>query len=131
MSEYMNESINTSPTRAFGVGGAINPHAAVKLNADGQLVAAVAGDAAIGIALGMTEVGQSEGTATVQIAGVGYWVAGAAVAAGDLLASDANGKAVKAAEGKFIVAQAMEAAGAIGELVPAQIIKAGYAPAAG
>lgn len=129
MSERMNESINLSPTRAYAVGGAINPHTAVKLNADGQLVAAVAGDAAIGIALGMTEAGQDSGVAHAQIAGVGYWEAGAAVAAGDLLASDANGCAVKAAEGKFIVAQAMEA-GAVGELVPAQIIKAGYAPAA-
>lgn len=130
MATCMTENINLSPTRAFEVGGAVNPHTAVKLDASGKLVAAAAGDAAIGIALGMTEAGQDSGAATVQIAGVGYWEAGAAVAAGDLLAADANGCAVKAAEGKFIVAQALGAA-AIGELVSAQIIKAGYAPAAG
>ena len=66
---------------------------------------------------------------TVQIKEQGVWTSGGAFAAGDLLASDASGRAVKAASGKFVLAVALEAASAEGETVKVQITKSGYAAA--
>ena len=65
---------------------------------------------------------------TVQVKDIGLWTVGAAVDAGALLMSDANGKAVAATAGKFVLAQALEAATAAGQVIHVQIIKAGYVP---
>lgn len=63
---------------------------------------------------------------TVQIRGAGYWLAGAALNAGDFLTSDASGQAIKAAKDKFIFAQALKNAAA-GEACEVLIIRCGYA----
>ena len=57
--------------------------------------------------------------------------AGEAVTAGDPLASDANGCAVKAAAEKFIVGYAMESATAADQIIHIQITKSGFVPKAG
>ncbi len=56
---------------------------------------------------------------------------GAAVTAGDPLASDAKGCAVKAEAEKFIVGYAMESATAAGQIIHIQITKSGFVPKAG
>ena len=54
--------------------------------------------------------------------------AGEAVAVGDELTTNAEGKAVKAAAGNFITAVALSAATEAGSVVKVQLIKAGYKP---
>ena len=57
-------------------------------------------------------------------------LAGAPAALNDLLLPEASGKLVKAASGNFILATALAAATAAGQVISVQIIKAGYAAAA-
>ena len=102
---------------------------AVKLTATGIALAA-AGEAAVGILIPETESPRMDDAVTVQVKDIGLVMTGAAVDAGDLLAADANGKLVKATEGQFIIAQALEAAADTDAVISAQICKAGYAPAA-
>lgn len=59
---------------------------------------------------------------------IGKWIAGEAVAVGDELTTNAEGKAVKAAAGNFITAVALSAATEAGSVVKVQLIKAGYKP---
>ena len=68
---------------------------------------------------------------TVQIKDRTLVQVGAAVTAGDPLASDANGCAVKAAAEKFIVGYAMESATAADQIIHIQITKSGFVPKAG
>ena len=89
---------------------------AAMLTKDGVAVAK-AGEAAIGIMIPETDSPKDIGLAMV----------GAAVEAGDLLASDANGKLIKAEAGAFIIAAALDAAAAADQVISVQIIKAGYA----
>lgn len=63
---------------------------AVKVNSAGQVVLCGAGETAIGILQNRPASGK---VATVMVAGVSKMVAGAPIAAGDLVASDAAGKA--------------------------------------
>ena len=63
---------------------------------------------------------------TVQIKDIGLWVTGDAISAGAELTPDANGAAVTAEEGAFILAIALESAAAEGAVIKAQVIKAGY-----
>ena len=62
----------------------------------------------------------------VQVKDIGVWKGGAAFAAGDLLASDATGLAVKATAGKFILGVALEDCSAKGQTVKVQITKLGF-----
>lgn len=61
-----------------------------------------------------------------QIKDIGAWKGGAAFAAGDPLASDANGLAVKATAGKFILGFALEDCSGKGQTVKVQITKSGF-----
>ena len=91
------------------------------INASGQVAVTGAGVAADGvIALGPSAQGRPCGLASFpgQIARV---MAGAAFANGALLEVDANGKAITQSAGK-IVAKALAAAGAAGDIVPALLI---------
>lgn len=129
---FIGTSINESPVVAAKAAAAISNGAmlAVAMGASGV---SVAGDgvAAVGLLIAETEATVAVGDdVTVQVKDIGLWKTGAAVAAGALLASDANGKATTAAAGKYIVAQALEAATAAGQVIRVQIIKAGYVPAA-
>lgn len=66
----------------------------------------------------------------VQIKDIGLMVASAAIAAGAEVMTDANGKAKTATAGKFIIGYALKAATAAGDIIPVQISKSGYKPAA-
>lgn len=94
---------------------------------EGKAVLPTAGAAPIGILLISSEDTLATGTeAAVQVSARGLWKAGAAFAAGELLAVDAEGLCQKAASGQFIYARALEAARAKGDIVKVQIINAGY-----
>lgn len=62
----------------------------------------------------------------MQVKDIGVWKGGAAFSAGDPLASDANGLAVKAAAGKFILGFALEDCSGKGQAVKVQITKSGF-----
>ena len=62
----------------------------------------------------------------VQVKDIGVWKGGAVFAAGDPLASDAEGLAVKATDGKFILGFALEDCAAKGQAVKVQITKSGF-----
>lgn len=125
---YNGSIINESATLAFNVknnltGGAFT---AVKLSDTGVATAA-AGDIPVGILTAEHELPiVTADEVTVQIKGITLWIVGENVAAGDLLATGADGVAMKATAGKFILAQALSN-GTTGEAIQVQIIKAGYA----
>lgn len=79
----------------------------------------------IGILAAETEAPIASGDdVNVVISGGAKWLTGEAVKAGDELASDADGKAVKATSGKVIFAQALGNAAA-GEAVDVLITRGG------
>lgn len=93
---------------------------------------ATAGAAAVGILLPDTEDKVAAGECvTVQIKDRTLIQTGGAIAAGDPVASDATGCAVKAEAEKFIVGYAMESATAAGQIIHIQITKSGFVPKAG
>lgn len=106
---------NLSPTRTFDfVGGIPEVFTAVELTANGVQTAG-----ASSIPVGIYNGGD------VNICGSTFWaVGGQSIAAGDLLSSDANGRAVKATSGSFAFAQAFENASA-SSVAQVQIIRAG------
>lgn len=100
---------------------------AVKFDTSGGIVkASTAGEATLGLLPAEQGNIAAGDDVTVQIKECGLWKAGAAVAAGALLTTDANGKAKTAAAGNFILAVALEAASAADEVIKVQICKAGY-----
>ena len=129
---YVGTTINPSPTVIFPANEAIAGARCVALAlSDGKLALPAAGAMALGISIGETDANVTAGTEiTVQIKDIGKWIAGEAISAGDELATDAAGKAVKATEGDFIVGTALSAVTAAGSLVQVQISKSGYKPAA-
>lgn len=127
---YFGTNINESPVIVLQAGAKLESPQFLAVMADGKL--ATAGANAIGIitpdAEDLIEVGDE---LNVQVKDIGAWKAGGAVEMGDELSSDANGKAVKALDGNFITAIALGAATKADQIIPVQIIKAGYKPAAG
>jgi hypothetical protein len=87
---------------------------AVKVTADFTVDAAGAGEYAIGILQNKPEAADCE--AGVMRLGVSKAVAGAAFVVGAKLAADAAGALVTAGSGNHVVAIALEAAGAAGEI---------------
>ena len=121
-------AINPSPTVTFEAGADLSNarYCALALSG-GKLVLPAAGANVLGIAIGETdELVKTGEDVDVQIKDIGKWAAGEAISAGDELATDAAGKAVKATSGKFIVGIALTAASAAGTLVQVQIAKMGY-----
>lgn len=106
---------NLSPTRFFDVAESIPKFfTAVELTANG-IQTAGASSIPVGIFNG----------SDVNIIGATYWqVGGQSIVAGDLLASDENGLAIKATSGKFAFGQALENASA-SSVAEVQIIRAG------
>ena len=129
---YTNASINSSPTITGRAGSKLTGAScvAVKYDADGDIVLAGAGEMALGVTLPMADALEDGDAVTVLVTDIGLWTAGGAIARGDALASDANGKAVKATAGAFILGVALSEASKAGKTVRAQLIKAGYASAA-
>ena len=131
MATYFGTSINESPTIVMEVGTEIKGAQGIALMVDGGKVkAATKGVVAIGLSLFTNDENIAVGDdVDIQVKDIGKWVASGTIAVGDLLASDADGKAAKATEGDFVVATALSAAKASGDVIKVQIIKAGYLPA--
>ena len=120
--------INDSATICAPVKTAIKtgPFTAVSLGSGG---AVPCNDTLIPMGLTIAETPESLAVGEdvhVQVKDIGVWKSGAAFAAGDLLASDATGLAVKAAAGKFILGVALEDCSAKGQAVKVQITKLGF-----
>ena len=125
---YHGTGINDSATIVAKAAADITDGAfkAVKLTAAGIALCG-AGEAAVGILIPETESPKAGEDVNIQVKDIGLGMAGAAVAPGDLLASDADGKLIKAASGKFVIAQALEAAAEADRIISVQLCKAGYA----
>ncbi len=123
---YVSTVINESPV--FALTAAVDFEAgavAVTLTDDGAAIAA-AGEAAVGIVLPSESGVEAGDIITVQVKDICRWTAGGAFSAGELLSSDANGAAVAASSGDYILARALEAASEAGAMAQVQIIHAGY-----
>lgn len=129
---YFGTGINESPTIVLPAGEEIQDARGIALVIkEGGVVKPEAGANVIGISVIETEdmVVQGEDV-TVQIKDIGKWVAGEKIVIGTELATDAEGKAVAASDGDFIVAVALSNAAEAGSWVKVQIIKGGYKTAA-
>lgn len=114
---------------------------AVKLNSSGQAVLAGAGEDAVGVLQSKAVAGLP---VTVRVAGITKFIAGAAIAAGARVASDADGKAktavaasvntsdagaaADAVAGSFTLGHALEAAAASGVVIAVLLSKSGAVP---
>ncbi len=113
----------------------------VKADANGKAALAAAGEAPIGVLQNKPTAGQA---AQVRLYGVSKVVAGAAIAKGAFVASDANGKA-KAAQaaytntvdagvaqdpliGSHVIGIALDAASAANEIIPVALLHLGAIP---
>lgn len=137
MATFLTASINSSPTLPLKAGADIEDvrFKALKFDANGNVVlASTAGEAFLGIAIPTT--GDAEGKVktgadvNVQIKDIGMAMAGAEVAAGAALATNAEGKLVTATAGQFVIGYALAPATAAGDIIEVQIAK-GYCPTAG
>lgn len=131
----------TDITVAAGADLSAKQFYAVKLNSSAAVVLAGAGEDAIGILQNKPASGQM---ATVRIAGVSKFVAGAAITAGARVASDANGKgktavaasvktddtgaAADAVVGSFALGHALEGASGDGIIFALLIARSGALP---
>lgn len=127
---YTSTGINNSPTITDKAGAALSNGAfkLIKRDAAGKfVVASVAGERVVGVAIASTPVSVAlNDDLTVQIKDIGYVKAGDAIAKGAEIATDANGLAVTATTGAFIVGEALTAAAALNDVIQVQITKAGY-----
>lgn len=127
---HIGTSINESAVISAKAGAAISNGAmlAAAMGSTGTVApVGTAGAEAVGVIIPETDAAVAAGDdVTVQVKDIGLWIVGAAVNAGAMLMSDANGKAVTATAGKFILAQALESATAANQVIHVQIIKAGY-----
>lgn len=129
---YIGTSINESPVIVKKAGEKLEDARGMALAMkDGELVKPKAGELVIGITLIETDETVEKGTdVDIQIKDIGKWTAGEAITAGAELATDANGKAVVAKAGNFIVGVALNSAEKAGTWVKVQITKSGYKPVA-
>lgn len=97
----------------------------VALAADGEVDVAGAGAQAIGVCLNQPAAGKA---ATVCLTGKVLVEAGAAITAGDELASDAAGAVVTATTGDIVMGYALED-GVDGQIVAIELIQGGNAAA--
>ena len=130
---YMNSSINSSATIIDKAATNLENAGmlAMAYTVDGKLeIASAAGAPAIGIAISETgETVKKDDDVSVVVKDITHWRAGAAIAKGAEVMTGADGRAVPAAEGGFILGVALEA-GAADAVIPVQIVKAGYKPEA-
>ena len=127
MATYEYAQINESPTVSLKAASALTAPKAIALALGASGVALPsAGAACVGIALiSNPDSVASGGDVDIQIKDIGLWEASAAITAGALLATTAAGKAVTATSGDYIIARALEAATAAGDLIRVQLINAG------
>ena len=120
--------MNPELIKNYLAAGAIGANLIVKLSADGQVVkAAAAADFSIGLS---TNIAVDSGERCDVIhGGIGFVVAGAPIARGAFVTSDAAGKAITATDGERTIGQVLEAAGALNDVVPILIAPGGFAGA--
>lgn len=130
-STYFGSSINESPTIVLPAGDKLENARGIALAIkDGAVVKPEAGAHVIGLSLIETDETVEKGIdVDIQIKDIGKWVAGEEITVGTELATDANGQAVAAKDGDFIVGVALSSAAEAGTWIRVQIIKAGYKPA--
>lgn len=122
---YTSTGINTSATIvAAAVAEADYRGKAVKFDGNGNAVLAGAGEVAIGIGiLTNSESTKANEDVDIQVKEIGLALAGGAIKKGDELTADASGKLVKASEGNFVVATALQEAASAGTYIRVQITK--------
>ena len=132
MAAYFGTSVNESPTIVLPTGEKLEDARGIALAiSGGKVVKPAAGAHVIGLSIVETDETVEAGRdVDIQIKDIGKWVAGEAITVGAELATDANGKAVAAKAGDFIVGIALNSAEKAGTWIKVQIIKAGYKPAA-
>lgn len=124
---YTTTGINTSATivapAAAEIEGVIGK--AIKFDASGNaVVASAAGEKVAGIAvLTHRDVVAAGEDITIQVKEIGKAKVNGAVAKGDELAAAADGTLAVAAEGQFVIATALQAAEAAGQIINVQITK--------
>lgn len=132
MATYFGTSINESPTVILEAGAKLENVQGIALAITaGKLTKPSAGVNVLGLSLFANDENvEAGGSLTVQVKDIGKWIAGEEIAVGDELATDADGKAVKATEGAFIVGTALSAATKAGTIISVQLTKSGYKPKA-
>lgn len=130
-STYFGSSINESPTIVLPAGERLeNARGIALVIKDGTVIKPTAGAHVIGLSLIETDETVEKGVdVDIQIKDIGKWVAGEEIAVGTELTADAEGKAVEAKAGDFIVGVALSNASKAGTWIKVQMIKAGYKPA--
>lgn len=128
MATYFGTTINDSPTATFKAGAALTGAQGIALAmAAGKVTLPAAGANVIGVVPLSEGPDFAEGAdVTVQVKDIGLWIAGGKIAAGDELATDAEGNAVKATAGNFIVGVALTDAAEAGTRIRFQMTKSGY-----
>ena len=131
MATYFGSSINDSPTIVLSAGDKLENARGIALAVkDGVAVKPEAGAHVIGISLIETDEMVEKGMdIDIQVKDIGKWTAGEEITAGTELAADAEGRAVAAKAGDFILGVALGNASEAGIWMKVQIIKAGYKPA--
>ncbi len=131
MATYFGSSINDSPTIVLSAGDKLENARGIALAVkDGVAVKPEAGAHVIGISLIETDEMVEKGMdIDIQVKDIGKWTAGEEITAGTELAADAEGRAVAAKAGDFILGVALDNASEAGTWMKVQIIKAGYKPA--
>lgn len=129
--KYLATSINNSATITEKAGAQADYRGkAVKYDSSGNVVlCSAAGEAAIGIGiLTNDETTASGADVDIQVKEMGVAIAGGTIAKGDALAVNTSAQLVKSTAGNFVIATALEAATAAGQMIKIQITK--YATAA-
>lgn len=129
---YYGTTINDSATIAGECAAAMSgkQFLAAKFDSNGKIaVCSTEGEVALGLIPAEEGTKAAGDTIAVQIKDIGLMEASGAIAVGAAVMTDANGKAKTAAAGKFILGYALKAATAAGQVIPVQIIKAGFVPA--
>lgn len=125
--KYLATSINNSAVITGKAGAEADFRGkAVKFDGSGNVVlCSTAGEAAIGIGiLTNDELTANGADVDIQVKEMGVAVAGNTFAKGDPLVADTSGKLIKAsANAQFVIATALEAAGAADAIVKVQITK--------
>lgn len=124
---YNGTTINDSATIVGAASAAINggEFLAAKFTSGKIAKCGVSGESAMGIIIpGQDSLAEGDDV-TIQIKDIGYWKCAAVISAGAELMTDANGCAIVATSGGFILAIALEA-GVSGQIIKVQIAKLGY-----
>lgn len=127
---YTATNINNSATIVAQTGTTVTTPVdvrgkAVKYDSSGNVVlASTVGEIIVGIAiLTNDETVKAGDDVHIQVKDIGVALAGSAIAVGDELTADADGKVKKATDGDFVIATALESAGADGKYIRVQITK--------